>query len=935
MARKRARALILRPPAGLTAHFPELTEQTRQLFSQHANHQPVDAADLKALGSALWQIMDVDAALAAARQADAATDLLPLIIVSADPAVQALPWECLYHPDYGFLGQHPDFALSRRPPSGGMFARTWRRASRLGSRQAQRAPLRILLFSCLPTEQDNEPAPLDPESEQAHLLEALDPLLQAGQVEIVTADDGSFFHLQALLREQPFQWVVLSGTGALPDTASSTRAEAAILFEGLDGYPDPVPASALAHAFRDTAIRTVILSLHQPTAAPPSELGPRLALPLYQAGLAQVIGLHQPLQDSASRCFAGVLCQALAERGPLDQVLQTARAALAEAATDAAAQDAAAEHSPVGQQWYLPVLYSDEPDRPLVEQLPAAVLPDGPEPTQAPPWLGRRRELRLLRHQLAHCPQWLITGAAGTGKTRLVEHLLQRLETQGWLVYAFDARSPLSWNDFIAMMLLELEDQARQEINRQLGCLSALEQARLIIDALLRQTDHKLALALDNLEAVQDASGELMHDGIATWLQACDPASGPVPVIFLLSRRGLPGWTQPERWHYPLQAPSYSDFVRYYQHLRRRHTDKLPLRRLYQAMEGNFKSLELCRGLWQSGVSAAAILRKLEQNSAQSPLELLIEQVIGLLEPPQFTLLIRLQVYDDFIFADGVRFITQDLAAPQQALQRLLTLGLVEHDTEAELQLDRYRLAPVVADWLQQQGYTPERTVRHQAARYQRWAFEHLQHSLDQALLAYAALQQNELDKEATQFALDTIVPLFDLAGLHFPLLNDWLPILRAAQDEKQRWDAFCWSGKIFLQTGNYDTAQNYLELALNIFRETEDRQGEGATLNSLSQIHQARGDYDTAIDCLKQVLAIRRTFDKHTGLCATLYNLGHLHLEKNEPKQFVAYLAEAYEIAKDIGYGQMLRKLDLLAKQFNGSGIEDWARLHHFDKFK
>ena len=64
------------------------------------------------MGDALWQTLSVDDVLATARQT-AGTRILPLILESADPLVQSLPWECLHHPEHGFLGKHPGFSLTR------------------------------------------------------------------------------------------------------------------------------------------------------------------------------------------------------------------------------------------------------------------------------------------------------------------------------------------------------------------------------------------------------------------------------------------------------------------------------------------------------------------------------------------------------------------------------------------------------------------------------------------------------------------------------------------------------------------------------------------------------------------------------------------------------------------------------------------------------
>jgi hypothetical protein len=70
--------------------------------------------------------------------------------------VLQLPWETLHHPELGFLGRDPAFALSRRPvppPD--------------GTPVPERGPLRVLLFTSLPEDLDPERGRLDVEAEQA------------------------------------------------------------------------------------------------------------------------------------------------------------------------------------------------------------------------------------------------------------------------------------------------------------------------------------------------------------------------------------------------------------------------------------------------------------------------------------------------------------------------------------------------------------------------------------------------------------------------------------------------------------------------------------------------------------------------------------------------------------------------------------------------
>jgi hypothetical protein len=84
-------------------------------------------------------------------------------------------------------------------------------------------PLKVLLFTSMPDNLDPEKERLDVESEQAVVPEALDSLIQDGLVELTTQDDGHFAHLQALLREETFHLVFLSGHGEFREELFQSR----------------------------------------------------------------------------------------------------------------------------------------------------------------------------------------------------------------------------------------------------------------------------------------------------------------------------------------------------------------------------------------------------------------------------------------------------------------------------------------------------------------------------------------------------------------------------------------------------------------------------------------------------------------------------------------------------------------------------------------
>ena len=623
--------------------------------------------------------------------------------------------------------------------------------------------------------------------------------------------------------------------------------------------------------------------------------------------------------------------------------LQEARAAIAQPLDLAGAQRDAAK---AGQaeltwgQWCLPLLYSRDPARPLIDWAFQPAPPKPPllryEELAGMPlpqtFIGRRRALRELGRELhgGGARQWLITAAGGQGKTSLAGRIAQRLESDGYLVRAYTARQEQPWQGFVADLTMALEPALREQVDRQLGRLPPLNQAKLLVRALLQQTQNKLVLVLDNLESVQDpATNRMTDDAIAVWLAACQPVAGsPAPILLLTSRWVIPGWEGPSRGHYPLPPPSYGDFLRYHQHLAGARWELERLRRLYKALAGNFKGLELFHGLSQVAADEDAFLQQLEQAQTGLQLYMAVAKLFGYLQPPEQELLNRLRAYQAPVIVDGVRLIARELEKPEDLLRRLTGLSLVDVEWEPELGMNRYRLSPVIADWLAEQREAPALALRQKAARYQHWVFEHLRSNLDQMLIAHEALRQAELDEEAARLALDEVVLRFDLWGLYHTLLEEWLPALRESQDQAMKGLAFNRSGKICGAVGEYADAMKYLEEALAICRAIGNRAGEGATLKNIAVIYDAQSDYARALRYLEESLTICRVLGDQAGLCGTLFNMGCIHFMKQELDQAIAAFVAAYRIARDIGYAQVLSALDKLAKEMGGTGLEYWEAL-------
>ena len=806
-------------------------------------------------------------------------------------------------------------------------------------------PLRVLLFTALPDDLDPETERLDTESEQANVLEALNPLIQQGNVRLTTPDDGRFSHLQTLLREQAYHLVFLIGHGTYRDNALTSQPPTAyFLFEGEDGHRDPVEAKTLAGAFQGTAVQCVVLSACESGKSASDDLNTGLTLSLLNSGLAHVVGMRESVLDVAGIQFAQALCAALGRQERLDVALQDARDHISQPFKSAGrwrdpAKQGLAEAT--FGQWCLPLLLSRDAARPFIDwnfdaQLVVPPLFRYDELAGIPlpqTFIGRRQELRDLGRQLAagETHQILITGAGGQGKTSLAGRLAQRLDHQGYWVRAYTARKENTWNAFVNELRLGLDAQLAEQMDRRwVDAKTEQDRAQLLIRTLVHQTQNKLVLFFDNLETVQHPeTGAITDPILANWLAACAPDGPASPVLLLTSRWAIPDWeATKERTRHQLNKPSYGDFLRFHQQLGSTEWQAERLRRLYTALNGNFKGLEFFHALEQTDSDDEAFLQRLEHSQTELQLYMAVEALYNTLSDREKTLLNRLRAYHAPVIVDGVRVVAEDLEPIDDALHRLSSVSLVDVEYDRDIRRHRYHVSPVVADWLQARHAEPDQDLKQRAARYQHWVFEHLQGTLTQVLIAHEALQRADLDEDAATVALDTIVPHFDRRGLFHTLLNDWLPDLRQSQSQKLKAHALNRSGKIALHTGDFDSALIYLQDALAITREIGHRSGEGDSLNNISQIYKARGDYDSALDYLQNSLAVRHEIGDRRGMCATLINLGHTYIAKNDNNEALGCFVVAYQIARDIGWAEALQNLEHFSNQMGGDGLEAWERL-------
>ncbi len=342
----------------------------------------------------------------------------------------SLPWELL-HDDGGYLFQGKRAARVRR---------------RLPNRRSHEAaltglPIRVLLVS--PRPEDERAAYIDHRLSARPLMDAIDSL--GDLVKLIVLAPPTFPALEEALRQasekgEPFDAVHFDGHGVF----NREHGLGALCFEDPKDAnkleqraSELIDADKLASVIRDYRIPLVFLEACQ-TATQEKDPTASVAARLLDEGVASVVAMsHSVLVETAHR-FVRAFYAELAQGRSVGMAMLAGQRALYGDVQRGKVMGAGELEL---QDWFVPVLYQEERDVPLItelrseevrelearqRQLRLGALPKEPKHK----FQGRSRELLKLERLLIGDQYAVVRGQGGAGKTTLAVELAR------WLVRA-------------------------------------------------------------------------------------------------------------------------------------------------------------------------------------------------------------------------------------------------------------------------------------------------------------------------------------------------------------------------------------------------------------------------------------------------------------------------------------------------------------------
>lgn len=811
----------------------------------------------------------------------------------------------------------------------------------LAEYKPQAGPLKILIMISSPGDLDTDER-LAYEKEQRIIIDALDPLLETGQVQIELTENGSLQSLERQLQSQHYHILYFSGHGVYENKTGYLQLE-----DDITGETCLVNAQELA---------TVLMKVpaHQPaltilascqTAQGDDMAGFRgVADEILHKGAPAVIAMAFSISDKYATFFAGHLFDRLAKKEPVVPAYGHALKVMQQL-EQVTVDRTDSSYAPA--QWLIPQLYLNRqvshivdweaPVQPLLSNYIHFTEDDRFlfAPHEGYQFIGRRRESAALFVRLLNNQPVFLQGQGGIGKTVLAQYLLYRMMIRDASHQCFVFNETSMGIQAIIDQLLRYLQKIPQEaqINEQAANWeSAAEKLDFLIG---KATLYCVPVWLfDNMESYQqNIDGPLKEEFLELFSYIHDKLLYRFPVIFT---GRYPVAELEEIFICNLNQVNYVDFYRKCLQLRigaisRAHPE-LRLSEisvlLYNALGGNYRALELFDELYKSNANITDLLQRLQQlkHQAKEQLEKKISADIALKIQQRLEAHSKKLVFSELVkqlnekeletlqwlacffrpvlpAALEIQVAISDLSVH---LTRLTNLTLIErhvvvHSKYPDDPLTYYYVTPLVKEWLLNSGLPGVNFDHIKAGKY----YEHIyvnifpkgQQELAEAFMHY--LQAGDVDNlnlTADHLSQDYYEAALNDQALHYALQAE------AVAGNETSIHIFNRIGLIYSLYGEFQLALQYFEKCLKRTKPTGDEEITCIALNNMGQAFVALNDYDNALACYDQALLVADSMNDNKGKCVMLCSKGVAFEKKAEHTKALEFLEQARMLAQQTG---------------------------------
>ncbi len=449
-----------------------------------------------------------------------------LHLMHSDEEILNLPWAMadgsgpFAHQQLGVI---PGFYLTRGKPDCFL--------QEVGELNLAPAPLKVLVMVSSPeaprgAHPESWKQRLSYEEEENALLEAFEPLMQQGLVEIDFTETGSLNALEEKLTHNHYHILHFSGHAIYNDEKN----------EGFLELEHPVTLEPALTPDRDFArvvncspqsrVPLVVLASCQ-TAKGGGDKGiSGVTNRLMRIGVPAVLSMGMSIVDRYATCFSRFFYRKLAEKGTLQAAFQEAVQGVRN--EEAAHLAKAGKRGAVPLQWIIPALYLSRPIQQVVDWRVRAqklhlsanrylfnrdrlLLPHEADYI----FIGRRREKADILRPFMDKTPILLKGQGGVGKTAMAEHLVQRL------IAAEPKTVPFVFDETVKSIdaiLTALQDFLMKEL--RLDALlevdkfdEAIKKFAFLVSEVAKT--HVPVFVFDNLETFQPEPGAELGDEFA------------------------------------------------------------------------------------------------------------------------------------------------------------------------------------------------------------------------------------------------------------------------------------------------------------------------------------------------------------------------------------------------------------------------------------